>query len=112
MRIDLIQLLARSGLPDFSAAKTGFVIDFGEPCAILPVRDVFFMHRARARLSEHSVAKLVACDSSLAASWGRYLQPLLQVNKEAHMGDDTATEIQDHAPGVFDNPRGAIHDLL
>ena len=28
------------------------------------------------------------------------------------MGDNTATKIQDHAPGVFDNPRSAIHDLL
>jgi len=34
------------------------------------------------------------------------------VNKEAHIGDNTATEIQDHAPGVFDNPRSAVHNLL
>jgi len=56
MRINLIQPLARSGLPDFSATKTGFGIDIGAPCAILPVRGAFSCTCASAP-SEHSVAK-------------------------------------------------------
>jgi len=49
------------------------------------------MHRARARPSEYSVAELAACDGSLAASWDKYLQPLL------------------HLPGILVSSKGSTN---